>query len=52
VTFEDVTVTFSLEEWHLLDGSQKKLYLEVMQETFRNLASIGKDDIIALLIQP
>uniref|UniRef100_A0ABI8AHX1 KRAB domain-containing protein n=1 Tax=Felis catus TaxID=9685 RepID=A0ABI8AHX1_FELCA len=41
VAFEDVTVNFTLEEWALLNPSQKKLYRDVMQETFRNLASVG-----------
>lgn len=43
IAFEDVAVTFTLEEWTLPDSSQKKLYRDVMWETFRNLTSIGKD---------
>jgi hypothetical protein len=49
VTFEDVTVNFTLEEWALLDPSQKKRYKDVMLETFRSLAAVGKDITIPLL---
>ncbi|KAM7140925.1 zinc finger protein 670-like isoform 1-T2 [Molossus nigricans] len=41
VALEDVNVEFTMEEWAFLDPTQKKLYREVMQETFWNLASIA-----------
>ncbi|XP_075391265.1 zinc finger protein 77-like isoform X5 [Tenrec ecaudatus] len=45
VAFEDVVVDFSPEEWALLDHAQRKLYRHVMEETFRNLASVVSQNL-------
>ncbi|XP_053144743.1 zinc finger MYM-type protein 1-like [Hemicordylus capensis] len=41
VTFEEVSVNFSEEEWALLDANQRFLHREVMEETSGHLASLG-----------
>uniref|UniRef100_A0AC11D7H0 Uncharacterized protein n=1 Tax=Ovis aries TaxID=9940 RepID=A0AC11D7H0_SHEEP len=48
VVLEDVTVNVTLEDWALLDFSQKKR--DVMGETFRNLASEQHGKIMTLKI--
>uniref|UniRef100_A0A8C5WWJ9 KRAB domain-containing protein n=1 Tax=Laticauda laticaudata TaxID=8630 RepID=A0A8C5WWJ9_LATLA len=40
VSFEDVAVYFSKEEWSQLDADQKALHGEVMLEISRNLFSL------------
>ncbi|XP_012925249.2 zinc finger protein 14-like [Heterocephalus glaber] len=42
VTFADVAVNFTKEEWALLNPSQKKLCRDVMWETFMNMAVIRR----------
>ncbi|KAM3848344.1 uncharacterized protein M6D78_005004 [Vipera latastei] len=43
VSFEEVAVYFSKEEWSQLDSDQKALHWEVMLENYRNVASLGDE---------
>ncbi|XP_036032352.1 zinc finger protein 101-like, partial [Onychomys torridus] len=46
VTYNDVHVNITQEEWALMDPSQKNLYKDVMLETYMNLIAIGIKEVI------
>nr|XP_023399372.1 zinc finger protein 772-like isoform X1 [Loxodonta africana] len=52
VTFEDLFVYFSQEEWGLLDEAQRLLYRDVMLDNLALMASLGHSPSMSQVVAP
>lgn len=42
ISFKDLAVRFSEEEWRLLQEGQREFYRDVMRENYETLVSVGE----------
>ena len=50
LTYDDVHVDFTWEEWTLLDPSQRNLYKDVMLDTYHSLSITGKPEFSVMFL--
>ncbi|KAF7482813.1 Hypothetical predicted protein [Marmota monax] len=48
ISFMDLAVRFSEEEWRLLEERQREFYRDVMRENYETLVSVGTDELLPL----
>ncbi|XP_047416979.1 protein KRBA1 isoform X2 [Sciurus carolinensis] len=48
ISFKDLAVRFSEEEWRLLEERQREFYRDVMRENYETLVSVGTDELLPL----
>ncbi|KAH0520269.1 Protein KRBA1 [Microtus ochrogaster] len=48
ISFKDLAVRFSEEEWRLLQEGQREFYRDVMRENYETLVSVGTSELLPL----